>query len=449
MPSSFVNPAITNPTIGASNNRLTSPGYSYDASGNTTADAGGQTYVYDAENKMISASNSSGTLGEYFYDGDGKRVKKHVPATGELTIFVYDAGGKLIVEYSTEIPETPKVSYTTSDHLGSPRIITDENGMIVSRRDYMPFGEEIFSAGRTTALGYTADTIRQKFTGYERDNETSLDFAQARMYANHLGRFSTCDPYKIVAEVRAEGDSHRAKELLKRFLVRPEQWNAYIYAINNPLRYRDPSGEKVELQGKTDAERAAERQRIRNILGEERWKLVSVSADGKTLSISAENIPKFQKIGDDVDNKIFSLGFAEILGSARIVEFSVTEKFVNKNGKTIDLNTTLFPGGITVSGADSSTGNIQIFVSPRAGQIVTVAAQMAGGYSDKVNTGDFHATNEIVDAHEFGHAWDILRSSGPAAMGAMVTVHPAEGWKSFENAVRSRNPNDSQRRTNH
>ena len=236
MPSSFVNPAVTNPTIGASNNRLTSPGYSYDASGNTTADANGQTYVYDAENKMISASSSSGTLGEYFYDGDGKRVKKHVPATGELTIFVYDAGGKLIGEYSTEISETPKVSYTTSDHLGSPRIITDENGMIVSRRDFMPYGEEIFSAGRTTALGYTADTIRQKFTGKERDKETGLDYYFARYYVAGLGRFSAAD----YQEMGFTSVSPRALPFSSRLV--PQSLNLFSYVLNNPLNIEDTNG---------------------------------------------------------------------------------------------------------------------------------------------------------------------------------------------------------------
>src|SRR5690606_24957852 len=97
---------------------------------------------------------------------------------------VYDAGGKSIAEYSTIVasPQDAKVAYLTNDHLGSPRINTDQFGAVIARHDYHPFGEEIFSADRSTALGYTADTIRKQFTGYERDAETDLDFAQARMY---------------------------------------------------------------------------------------------------------------------------------------------------------------------------------------------------------------------------------------------------------------------------
>ncbi len=123
VPASSCTEAICNPTISTSNNRLTSSGWSYDSSGNTTADAEGRTFTYDAENKQVKVKNSSNaTLGEYFYDGDGKRVKKIVPDTGEVTVFIYDAAGKLVAEYSTvvESSEDAKVAYLTTDHLGSP-----------------------------------------------------------------------------------------------------------------------------------------------------------------------------------------------------------------------------------------------------------------------------------------------------------------------------------------
>ena len=200
----------------------------FDSGGNTTKDASGNTFIYDAENKQIEVKNSSNvTIGQYWYDGDGKRIKKYVPATGETTIFVYDASGKMVAEYSTIVETTnPQVSYLTNDHLGSPRIITNENGAVTSRRDFQPFGEEIASSQRITNLGYAADNIRQKFTTYERDNETDLDFAQARMYANKLGRFTTVDP--IFLE--------------KNRLIDPQSINLYVYTRNSPLIYVDPDG---------------------------------------------------------------------------------------------------------------------------------------------------------------------------------------------------------------
>ena len=229
-PTSFANPNITNPTIDTANNRFTTgQGYTYDLSGNLLTDAEGKSFFYDAENKQKEAKNASNqTVGTYFYGGDGKRVKKTANLTGEITIFVYDAGGKMVAEYSTVAPTTPQTSYLTNDHLGSPRIITNEIGQVTSRRDFMPFGEEIYSAQRITNLNYTADNVRQKFTSYERDTETDLDFAQARMYSNKLGRFTNPDNF-----------------LNDTYLESPSSWNLYVYVRNNPLKYIDPNGEEI------------------------------------------------------------------------------------------------------------------------------------------------------------------------------------------------------------
>ena len=218
---------VCNPTINAANNRLN--GYGFDASGNTTADAEGRQFTYDAENKQTEVRDSlNQTVGQYFYDGDGKRVKKVVPATNETTVFVYDAAGQLVAEYSTTPSAEAKINYLTADHLGSPRINTDQSGTVTARHDYMPFGEEIFSyGGRTSGLGYAADSVRKQFTGYERDDETGLDYAQARYFSSGLGRFSSPDDF-----------------VNDTFVSDPQTWNLYVYVRNNPLRYVDPDGEE-------------------------------------------------------------------------------------------------------------------------------------------------------------------------------------------------------------
>jgi RHS repeat-associated protein len=210
--------AVCNPTIDPATNKLI--GYQFDSSGNTKTDANGQTFVYDAENKQVEVKNSSNqTVGQYFYDGDGKRIKKVVPATQETTLFVYDASGKMVAEYSTVLSQTPQVSYLTSDHLGSPRINTDANGQVIARHDYQPFGEEIQRAS------YGADSTRQKFTGYERDTESKLDFAQARMFGSGVGRFTSPDPLTRSMKVWS-----------------PQSFNRYSYVGNNPTNFVDPSG---------------------------------------------------------------------------------------------------------------------------------------------------------------------------------------------------------------
>jgi RHS repeat-associated protein len=242
VPASSCTEAICNPTISTSTNRLTSTGWSYDSAGNTTEDASGKSFNYDAENKQTKAT--SGTkLGEYWYDGDGRRIKKDT-STSDDVIFIYDAAEKLIEErnlsgtlqtsyvfagdrlLSKETEPATSTTYLTADHLGSPRINTDGSGNVVARHDYHPFGEEILTTNqRTSGLGYQADAVRNQFTAHERDAESNLDFAQSRYYNSVLGRFVSPDgPF------------------LGQHLEDPQTWNLYQYAGNNPVRYTDPDG---------------------------------------------------------------------------------------------------------------------------------------------------------------------------------------------------------------
>jgi RHS repeat-associated protein len=95
-----------------------------------------------------------------------------------------------------------------------------------------PFGEEL-SAGvgiRSESNGYSSDSVRQKFGSKERDNETGLDFFEARYYSNIQGRFTSVDPENAGA---IQDD--------------PQSWNGYAYARNNPTTYGDPNGTEFEL----------------------------------------------------------------------------------------------------------------------------------------------------------------------------------------------------------
>ena len=225
LPQSF-NANIYNPTVDVASNRFTTgQGYTYDLAGNLLTDADGRIFSYDAENKQKDAKNSqSQVIGQYYYDGAGKRVKKI--SNMESVIFVYNVFGKLVAEYSTQLSQTPRIKYLTRDHLGSTRITTNELGSVASRSDYMPFGEEISGLGnRTSTDKYAPDDIRPGFTAYLKDDETNLEFAEARMYNNALGRFTTVDP------LLASGDAGS-----------PQTFNRYAYVINNPLKFTDPTG---------------------------------------------------------------------------------------------------------------------------------------------------------------------------------------------------------------
>jgi len=181
-------------------------------------------------------------------------VKKTVG--GVVTRFEYGAGGDLIAErndagavtnwYYYRNGELLAISgngtthkFGTSDYLGSPRAWTDDTGNLTvgGRHDYLAFGEELgIGVGiRSASLGYGDDLTRQRYTGKERDAETGLDFFEARYFSSVQGRFTSTDPlYYQVA-----------------MAIDPQRFNLYAYTRNNPLKWTDPNGEKLYLQGDT------------------------------------------------------------------------------------------------------------------------------------------------------------------------------------------------------
>jgi RHS repeat-associated protein len=232
-----------NLAFGTSTNRITTAGFTYDSNGNLTNDTI-HAYTFDAENKILMVDSTTA----YAYDGEGHRVRKFV---GENTRFVYGIGGQLVAEFdgangnlkkeyvygrATLITIEPTAvnsnatQYSMADHLGSPRVITNLSASVVSRRDYMPFGEDLGAGtgGRTTGMGFSGgsgDNNRKKFTDYERDAESGLDFAQARYSSFAQGRFTSPDPFAGSATIG-----------------NPQTFNRYVYCGNNPVNAVDPSG---------------------------------------------------------------------------------------------------------------------------------------------------------------------------------------------------------------
>jgi RHS repeat-associated protein len=292
-------------------------GYEYDEAGNLTRDAQGRRFIYDGENKQVEVRDASnGVVGRYYYDGEGRRAKKEVPGTGETTIFVYDAFGKLIAEYSTQVaqPTEAKVSYLTSDHLGSPRVLTEQSGKVYSRRDFMPFGEEIRTPQRTQSLGYTADSVRQKFTSYERDIESGLDYAINRYYLIVVGRFTSVDPYNIIPEKEKGKDEEEKQKIFHNYISQPQIWNKYVYALNNPLKYTDPDGRRPlnEEDMKRLNRLGEEHEKALKAGNQELTKAIEESIDAITNFILA--IPENQK--DPIELKVAFYAI-DRLGDAR------------------------------------------------------------------------------------------------------------------------------------
>lgn len=145
-------------------------------------------------------------------------LKKTLSLTLIFVLFFSGAG-------SVFAKTTTKIYYFLPDHLGGVDKVLDENGNIVQNKDYGAFGDDRVPPPSNPVTDYG-------FTGKEKDTETGLYNYGARQLDPVTGRFTTMDPV-----VLGEGGKP-----LESILENPQALNPYGYALNNPLRYTDPTG---------------------------------------------------------------------------------------------------------------------------------------------------------------------------------------------------------------
>jgi RHS repeat-associated protein len=232
------------------------------SAGNMTQDGSGLTYTFDAENRLTLASGMSGGPYCYVYDGNGLRVAKKSNASscssGTVTkIYWRSLSGDALAEMDGSGSTTNSayneyvffagrrvgsrngsggIFYWFADQLGTTRSITTGNGpgqtsgQLCYDADFTPYGQEM---QHTEHLQTTACPPNYKFTGYERDTETGLDYAFARYYSSSLGRFLSTDP-------------------LGGSIGSLQSHNAYAYVLNDPINFVDPTGMNLVAPGQCD-----------------------------------------------------------------------------------------------------------------------------------------------------------------------------------------------------
>ena len=216
--------------------------------------------TWDFKDRLVTVKSGLVTT-DYTYDHKNRRVIKHVKSSnnGTLTESVvqyvdqrYEVRDKIPVKYvfagqnrvarvidsnsqtagSDSFPSDSMVStsFYHQDHLGSTNVLTDEDGNLVEEVLYFPFGQPRISHRRTSSK-----TEPYKFTQKELDDETGLQYFEARYYHGQLARFLSVDPVLT--------------SLTPLSLEEPQRLNAYNYSLNRPLIYGDPSGEFAFLIG--------------------------------------------------------------------------------------------------------------------------------------------------------------------------------------------------------
>ena len=190
-------------------------GGSYDANGNDLSQGS-----YNVANHFIQAGAAL-----YGYAPDGKRVWKAPDgnATHEEFYFWSPQGQRLGTYKSTSPGWAAFTTASTNVYFGGrliqaqgATVLTDRLGSnVTGGRRYYPYGQE---------RNATANNL-EKFTGYFRDAETGLDYADQRYHQPGMGRFTSPDPYTA-----SGGPSD------------PGSWNRYAYAGGDPVNGYDPYG---------------------------------------------------------------------------------------------------------------------------------------------------------------------------------------------------------------
>ena len=205
--------------------------YFYNANGALTKDLnkGISKIEYDVLDNLSCITFNNGFKTKYVYDAGGSKLKTiHEALTTNTTDYIGDfifEDGKLSKYQfeggycSFDSNLNPTYHYYEKDHLGSIRMVVNENGTIEQVNHYYPFG------GVYGDQTYNSELQRNKYIGKEFDHTSGLDWYDhgARMYDAAKGSWDRMD----------------------YFCEKYYPSSPYISCFNNPTRYIDESGDSA------------------------------------------------------------------------------------------------------------------------------------------------------------------------------------------------------------
>ncbi len=379
----------------------------YDANGSLirrTASAGATTYTYDDENRLTRIAGPSGTT-EYGYAPTGERIWSKTP-NGATRHFVYD-GPNLLAEFDERMQpmalyvHAPGIDrplamirggetyFYHADRLGSILALSDSTGKLAAAYRYDAFGVLLHESNRA---------LVNPFRFAAREYEPSgLYYFRARYYDPALGRFLSPDPKAPKRD-------------------QPLDLNPYLYARNNPVRFRDPSG--LDAEPDWDPRRPMNEQStefLRWFYRLEGWKL-QAAAEGKLTP----------KPGGGVE-----------------LQLAQWEQLSYRMEQLASIRDELTRRGVRVPSSTPPAPSVEI-PAPRSGTVSQSAGAPSAGAPSGESGGTGRVGNNLVDINEalqsgrWGNTGRV--EAGPAGGGrwgntGVAAAAPAQPAASGTNAV--------------
>ncbi len=170
-------------------------------------------YVDNIETTYYSA-NGYEMVEEFKNNKTYKKFRINLTANGkQIGIYVKSLEG------TNQEKAIDRLRYFHKDALGNIDLITDIDGKVVARQHYQAFGKRDQNLSDDVVI----DEVKRGFTSHEHIDELGLINMNARLYDPQTARFLSADSFIQDSNLTL---SH----------------NRYIYVMNNPLKYTDPSG---------------------------------------------------------------------------------------------------------------------------------------------------------------------------------------------------------------
>jgi RHS repeat-associated protein len=209
--------------------------FSYDADGNRVIQQSTGGASPDARTTYVGLGDTGRSLYERTTRADG--IVEHVQF-----LHAGSAHGGAPFAIRIKTVQSPTIAsdhmrYYHTDHLGSVTAMSDENGDVAGGQGsdghadsqvfgYDPWGARRNPDGSPSTVTWALQSGHREFTGHETIPGVGLVNMNGRVYDPRWGRFLSPDP-TIQFDTDLQG------------------FNRYSYALNNPLRYVDPTGYSV------------------------------------------------------------------------------------------------------------------------------------------------------------------------------------------------------------